>query len=692
MSDKLSLIGSKNNLELIQKMVSDAKLKKGSIIFLSGEAGFGKTHILQYLMQEYSDKNAGIIPVYTECQAPVGKFRVGNFQPLNPFSKALDYILEKKYISAEMRLAKNLGLSLLASLPLTDYIFYAVKEIEKDIKSYKQEKTQANIANTENAIFDYYGAFKKFMEKSPMLLLMDDMQWCDAQSVELLNLFLENIEEIPAVIIIAYKPSLADNRAMPIYNFLRDKSRNHISVKHTELTVLNKTEIGKMTALFFDNYKSNDEFEEWLHEHSFGVPGIAAEYLRYFKQYSPFNSDGSLVTNFKGNEFLPSTVQTVFAQHLETLTDEERNTLSICAVEGVEFTALVVSKLLNVDVLTAIKKLRALQQRTNMIKSQGAEIRYGVKTTVYRFTQGFYQTFFENTLEYEEYVSLHGQIANFLKELFYNAQTEEEKQNIAPYLAAHSAESGDAETVKNMLLVAAETAKRYGSAELAQHMIEQYDALTGLSAVQLTEEQNRQKMRQIIDEMTGIIHPNDENSQQNNGAGDPQSDQIVDYGLVDFKMIRRAVANDYQHGKYSAMVEKIRKYIEDNDVVASEKSQLLIFEARAFTEAGDIKVAEEILNEAKELAEIHNDPSVLCLLYIAYANLDFARDEYVHSYGWLERAAIKSEQLPIELKLLTVINISAVYKRISPDKAGKYEQAARKMAESLNLKGLLSDF
>ena len=68
--------------------------------------------------------------------------------------------------------------------------------------------------------------------------------------------------------------------------------------------------------------------------------------------------------------------------------------------------------------------MKSIASRTNIIKSTGASIRYGEKTTAYKFTQAFYQTYFERSLEYEEYQSLHQTISGILKAKYDSAKAE----------------------------------------------------------------------------------------------------------------------------------------------------------------------------------------------------------------------------------------------------------------------------
>jgi predicted ATPase len=137
-TEQLKIIGNQFINNLINESLANLSKSNGSILVLSGESGFGKTHIINYYYEKYKQKST-FKTVTTEAQYPIGNFNLGNLQPLYPFSKAIENILKDQNITPEKRFAKNLGLTVLASIPLIDTVFYAVKEIGKDWRQFKQE-------------------------------------------------------------------------------------------------------------------------------------------------------------------------------------------------------------------------------------------------------------------------------------------------------------------------------------------------------------------------------------------------------------------------------------------------------------------------------------------------------------------------------------------------------------------------
>lgn len=670
-----------------KKSLDDLRSGKGSIIVLSGESGFGKTHLMNHFQMICDDKDKTINKIYSESQAPIGKFNIGNIRPLFPFSKVLESLINNNHLSAKSKFAKNLGMTVLASLPIVGDVFYAVKEITKDLDAYKKDVTNTATKDFSKLKNDIETMIYKIIEKSPLVILMDDLQWSDSESSELLNLFAQSIHEKPLMFVLGIREQEAEDQLLPIKSFIAKNKGINPNVKFYELDRFTPTDINLLCRKILPNYTHNDEFEEWINNHSYGVPGIVDEYLKYFAQYPPFNPNGDLITDLQNSDFLPSTLQGLFGQNLEKLSDEDRHILSICSSEGREFTVTVAARLLNSDVLATIKKLKSIQSKTGIIKSIGAQNRYGIKTTVYRFAQAFYQSYFENLLEYEEYIALHGEITTFLKERYENTKLEDVRKSIVPYLAAHSMESGDEETAKNMMFESAKIAKEFGANEMIQNAYDSYKLLSGETDENSSSETINQE-REFLETLITTMNSNQNSSPSNLTNSDVSNAEDV----MNFESVRLAIVNNYHLENYEVAAQKAENYLNNQvDLPTVEEVQLLSLAAKSrielkeYTKAEDhLNLALSKLNEKSEPQAEHFVLNVLALLHYELGNMHKADD-------YMKQAAEKSFKLPPELRLVTISNISHIMKHSQPAKAQKFYDAAIKMSKSLDYKRILRD-
>ncbi|MFA6569924.1 MAG: AAA family ATPase [Bacteroidota bacterium] len=682
--------------EIIKKSLTDVKTGKGKIFCVGGETGTGKTHLLKELKSEVAENFTDITTLIVEGQSPIGSFNIGTLQPLLPFSRAVEKLLhyDNEEASAEKKFAKNIGLTVLASIPGVGDVFYAVKELGRDWRQYKKDKSSSSIRNISTGTADYFDTICMFADKKPLLIMFDDFHWCDAQSLELLNLFHDKVSSIPLVIVCTFRKSVLISKGLPLLSFIQRQKTNSHTLQMQELQGFSKAETSLVCKSFFTGYKPSSKFENWLFKQSMGVPGVLFEYLKYFKSNSPFLPDGSLDENFDSRSFLPTTVHSAFSQILDKLSDEERNALAVCSSEGREFTAIIISQLLNTDILTAIKKLRALQNKTGIVRSLGSQVRYGVKTTTYEFTQAFYHSFFENSLEYEEHIALHGQIAAVLRQKYDEAESEALKQQIAPYLAAHSAEAGDESTAKSMLLLAAQAAQRYGNTEVIQDMYESY-ANIGSKTSEETENQNEEIA--FADLIRASKHNVVPDSEEADTALSEETGETVHESIEqpaqDFGIIRKTIVDYYLKKNFSSAAELAITYYNSNEVSlhSSEKIQLLSLTVKSLIELKDYHRAEKFVEDAKNMLNDKTDILAECLYYNAVSALQVSKNNYSEALNNLRQAAEKSINLPSELRLLTLSNIAIITEINDSAEANRYYDAVRKLSSALDFEDFARD-
>lgn len=671
-TDKISLVARASQLEVLRSLRARLAKKQGSIVFVPAESGYGKTALSQAFEQECSAL-AGMTAVLVECQSPVGNFQVGNLQPLYPFVRVLEELSKRESKSAQKKLAFNIGMSVLSVLPFIGDAIYAVKEIGKDVKEFKKDKDGDK--KVSNAVGEVYEVLKNYALKSPLVLLLDDMQWSDADSVDLLGHFAEALHELPILLVVSYRPSVVHDRLAPLLSLLKQYPADGKSILKIDIPAFSVGDMDSLCSLLLRSYKHHREFEKWLWEKTSGIPQVVVEYLHYFDRVSPFDAQGNLSEEFKRGEIVPASVHAAFSKLAEQLSDEDRNILSICSAEGNECTAFVVSKLMNTDIVTTIKKLRFLQQRTGIIRSLGAQTRYGVKTTVYQFGQTFYQEHFHELLEFEEKAAIHDQIAALLQKQYTDATDEQTKNLIAPYLAAHHAESGNDTEAQKMLVVSAQVAADMGSTAIAHTAQQRLDDLFH------TPEDSHQPIRR---EMNAIIR------QAHEESGETLDDAVFRLSDVDIEALQREIVALYHESKFSEAIQKAEVGlldIQDN----ADRARILVLLSKVRIEAGELLTARSTCTQALQLLMNHPNAETHCLALNTSASIAIALGEQNLAWENLQQAASLCGQLGNEFRLLTITNIATFVARSNPQEATRYKKAAKQLSKSLHFTRFAED-
>lgn len=671
-----SLVGRNEEIGTLLAYCDQLQNNKGSIVCITGETGYGKTAVLERFAYECGKRAPHVVVLQAVCHQPVGVLQVGKVQSLYPFRHIMEQLTRQDKNTAKKKLYQNIGMTVLATLPLVGDVFYAAKEITRDLKEFKSKGKQGESPrfSSHSLIADYANAITSIAKENPLVLLFDDMQWCDAQSVQLLASLSQSIATLPVLCVLAYRDSearLASHSLIPLTDGgLADRT---IAVK-LELQVFSTDNIRACCRLHLPQYKPNERFEQWLVEHSGGVPGIVTEYLRYFGTHSPFDSAGQLSENFESDEFIPATVQALFATAIEQLSEDDRILLSLASVEGRECTVFVLSQLLNTDVLTAIRRLRSLQQRTGIIRSRGAEVQYGIRTTVYEFTQTLYHKYFLQSLEYEERTAIHAQIAEILQKQFEIAESDMERDSIAPYLAAHSGESGDKETMQAMMLRAAYTADRFDSGDTLDYLFDVHTTTAALATP---------AMEQINREFVSLL--NNRRRDELVQHAESVTTRAMRFGIEHFSAVRDAITEHFLASNYADALQVGEAFLamHSNSLLPHERLELYTLLARCLSENGNTEKAEEWFFEALGEARALHNKEWECLALIGLALLVYKQGRIEKAEESMRRAVELALVLPREFQLLVSANIASLLKSTDADEAHRHRIAASRLAAEL---------
>lgn len=642
------MLTNKKHLETFNEYKLDVQNGKGNILLIDGESGVGKSYLVKQMMQECNSPENSILNVYVQNEMPIGEINVQNLQPLKPFGKALEVLLESKNITAKRQLAVNMSLTALTALPFIGDVFYAAKELSRDWKQYKKEKTNELVEVEENRADELINAFAIKAEKEPLVIFIDNVQYIDSSSVELLNKLKFKIKNLNILLVLAFRTSEVLDPQIPFYHFISNSSElERISLSNFELD-----EVKKLSKQHIKNYKENDEFDTWLFNKTIGNAGELFEFFDYFKGIELFDKDGDLLIDLD-SDLIPTSAKAALSVALSKLSSQEKDILATAAQEGFEFSILLLSDVYNVDILQLIRKLKTIQENFKIVKSLGSYKRYGVKTTVYQFTQVFYYNYFKDYLEEEEKENIHSLISNFLRKQLVNIDNPEEKKEIMTNIISHAHISGDMEQVEKTY----EELKEIATITNDKELLESIGNIKSGSKVNINQEE-----KNFIG--NGL-----------SGSG----------GSLSFSDVRRLIIRDFHKGEYQKSIQLGNQYYktEFEYLTVSEKILILCMTAKIEVNAGDIINAKKHLSEAEKLIEKEENKSLECLYLNINAALQNKQGHFSRARKFLKKAADLAIELPAELRLLTLSNISILLEKEEKTESKIYRNAAQKLQEDL---------
>ncbi len=673
-------------INIFNQALANLNNNEGNLLLIEGEKGFGKTRILSEL--ESIAHKQKITAITVKTPEPIYNMSISNLQPYAVFNSVLNELNSNKRIPQNQRLAFNVGLTILTGLPIAGDLFYMVKELKKDLQEHKKQKQLEKLENEAN----YFEVFKQYTKKNPCVILIDDFQFADIHSVELLKYITQYINSLKMVLVVAFNPNFVQRSNLAMRNYLKYLQTNWNNQFIHKLAPFDRELIIKAISQHYTTSVIPESVVNWFIQKTYGVPLAIFEYLEYFKKN---NISLSQIASEEFESFVPMSINALFMTYVEQLTDEERNILSICAAEGKEFSVLISSKILSLDVLTTVRKLKAIAQKTGIISSLGAKKRYGEITTVFTFNQAIYQTYFEEQLEYEEKKALHSQISSILKQNYDKTDDIQLKRELLPFIVSHSDISNEDDIIKEVLQDQYRIAKEMNDETIIQSISNFLNNINNAPIYHdpLSAPDNfgntQQHQTDFFDtnQSFEIDNPNIEFTENLTEPRKYQTDIIPSKTALNFEEVIEIAASNHNADITNLINQFIEKSPNQLDKI---KSTLLLIKFLAENEKID-EALNLIQNLSYNVDEINpNETDILYLNTLAIVLNNQGKEQ--EAIQTLKKAAEISIKLDSNYKILTLSNISILLKKYDYENAIKYKEFVIRVARELGYNDFIEDF
>ncbi len=477
------LVAREPELARLQSWLQAAGQGRGHICFVVGEAGSGKTALLQAFARAARAGHAGLVVASSGCTAHVG---AGDpFQPFRNILLQLATLSAPSLLDLIVRHGPDLLGVLLPPSALSDLppAALAAAAVSGSDAAPSEVATQLQLYDQFTAVLCAVATH------SPLLLLVDDLQWADPSSLNLLSHLGHCVAPARILLVGAYRsdevasagaaaPSPPAHSLPPIVAELR-RSGGDILV---DLDQANAAGGRAFVDALLDREPNrlDERFRTALYRQTEGHPLFTVELLQELRANGSLRhaADGSWITQppLSWHTF-PSRVEAVLAGQLGRMADSLREVLAIAAVEGETFTVEVLARVQAGDTLTMLHYLAPLAaDRYRFAQPGDVEYVNGRRLTHFRFRHILLQQYIYAQLSAGEKAYLHEEIASALEELYGSAT-----DRIALHLAYHFEMGGSTAKAVQYLTQAGQRAQRVAArAEAGQHLTHAADRLAAL--------------------------------------------------------------------------------------------------------------------------------------------------------------------------------------------------------------------
>jgi predicted ATPase len=339
--------------------------------------------------------------------------------------------------------------------------------------------TPADPTLQQSVLFKQYGRVLEILATSkPMLLIIDDLQWVDSGSANLLTQLIDEIQVKRMLIVGLYRPEEValdrDGERHPLKPII-----NECKTKFGDIEV----EVGRTGAQEFVNAyldtepnKFSHSFRESFLKHTAGHSLFTTEVFRGLKEQGALakDIDGLWKESEIAWEQLPTRVEAMIGERIERMPENHREILKVASIEGEYFTGEVIAGVLKADEREMVRTLSGeLDKRYQFVKAQGIKHEGGQRFSHYRFRHILFQKYLYNSLDEVEQAHLHEDVGKVLENLY-----GEQAGEISGQLARHFQKAGLTEKAIQYLQQAGNNAMyKFAHAEAAAHFRKALDFL-----------------------------------------------------------------------------------------------------------------------------------------------------------------------------------------------------------------------
>ncbi|MBI1925512.1 AAA family ATPase [Candidatus Poribacteria bacterium] len=318
---------------------------KGQVVLLSGEAGVGKSRLVDELRPRFKREVLWLEGHSPEI-APAGGY--GPFIPIFQELFGLQHAQEGKGLILYLKRLKREGYLSEAQLKEMIPLLGNLLDVQLDTNWKLRVKDAEQIKyRTFRAIHTLLIALS---EKQGVAFVLEDMQLADSLAIELVNYLIAEAELIaknPILLLCTYRPIAEDDKA-PFSLLARnaiDRLGNRLVEVH--LTTLNREAVDELVEILLEG-SPPASVKEMVWETSQGNPLFVEELLRLLKESGTISAaDGPRLKRGGALKAVPVTLPQVVLSRVECLDSTQRTVLQQASVLGVSFRRSVLEKLRN---------------------------------------------------------------------------------------------------------------------------------------------------------------------------------------------------------------------------------------------------------------------------------------------------------------------------------------------------------
>ncbi|HEY1373322.1 MAG TPA: AAA family ATPase [Candidatus Binatia bacterium] len=435
---KTYMVGRQTDLRQLNESLEKARSGRRQIIFITGEAGIGKTTLLESFSRGLLDRS-GVLFSQGQC---VEQYGAG--EPYLPVLEALERLL--RISDRSLELLRQFAPSWLVNLPaFTD-------------PAERSALEQRRIGITPKRMLREFAGFLEALARDQTVLLsLEDLHWADSSTLSLISFLARRAEPARLALVATYRNPEPLGRNHPVRELHRELQL-HGHSRHLSLAPLNESAVGEYLHARFAGNRISQKLMSAVHLRSEGNPLFMVTVTDFLLMHENIQIDKEILELAHEIEqsSVPATIRQLTEAQLDGLLAREQELLKVASVAGVSFSTALLAAGMEHSLEWIEAQAENLARQGLFLQARGIEKwPDGTSASRYAFRHALYQNVIYNGQTTFKKARLHQLIGERL-ESGYKAATDD----VAAELALHFERAGAENLAIKYFVQAAQKALR----------------------------------------------------------------------------------------------------------------------------------------------------------------------------------------------------------------------------------------
>ncbi len=474
------LVGRGAALSVLEEKLALAGAGARQVVFVTGEPGIGKTALVDAWVES-------LPPEVTVARGQCLEL-AGPSEAYLPFLDAFVRLLRQPEHHPLVARVRRYAPTWLLQMPaLVDPVDRPA--LEAEVRGATRERLLREMAE----------AIEAMAADRPLLLVLEDLQWSDPSTVDLLAALGRRRGPARVMVVGTYRPADLVLDRHPLRAARQDLCASRFATE-LPLEFLGAGDVSALIDARFRPHGLSDAFARLLHERTDGNPLFVASVLDYLvdRRHLRQNSQGAWGLDAPVDEMatvVPDTLRLMVEKQIDRLDADDHALLEAASVAGLEFPATAVAAALGADEETVEVRCQALARGGHFLVSRGPGSLADRLVGRFAFTHSIHQQVFYQRITSARRRRLHLAVGE-RGEAAYGARVSE----IAGELAVHFEQARDLPRAIAYLRLAAGNATRRSANEEAIACLTR-----ALALADLADEQGGPEVRIGLYEQLGLV-------------------------------------------------------------------------------------------------------------------------------------------------------------------------------------------